>query len=71
MGKSTTLRLKEAADLLGVHKSTLQRWLNDREYKVKHFPNSYRVKPGSKTSPWIVIRNEVETFIDQRANVSV
>ncbi len=71
MGESKTLRLKEAADLLGVHKSTLQRWLNDREYKIKHFPKSYRVKPGSKTSPWMVIRDEVEKFIDQRAQVSV
>lgn len=70
MGESSTLRLIEAAKLLGVHKSTLQRWLNDRDYKAKHFPNSYRVKPGSKTSPWVVMQDEVNTFIAQRASVS-
>ncbi|PID87042.1 MAG: hypothetical protein CSB13_01405 [Chloroflexi bacterium] len=66
----TNLRLKEAAELIGVHKSTLQRWLNDREYKEKHFPASYRVKPGSKTSPWVVMRDEVGQFIEKRAKAS-
>ncbi len=66
----SNLKLKEAAAQIGVHKSTLQRWLGDREYKAKYFPNSYRTKPGSKTSPWVVMRDEVETFLERRVDES-
>ncbi len=71
MDDSNTLSLKNAAALIGIHKSTLQRWLTDRQYKTKHFPKSYRGKPGSKTSPWIVMRDEVETFLERRVEESV
>lgn len=58
MSQNNTLRVKEAAKMLGVAVRTVQLWV-----LAGYFPGAFKLNPMVKNSPLRIPRVDVEEFI--------
>lgn len=63
-----TVSVAEAADILGVDRATIWRWLKSPQ---NPFPGAYRLNPDQPRSPYRIPRSDIEAFDRRRREEGV